>query len=72
MEESTHFVAPQQKIPKKTGRKPLGPDKKRVRIGCRITPATKEYLIQMPGRSIGRAIDNVVKQLQELVGAHWA
>ena len=46
--------------PKKLGRKPLPEEKKRMRIGCRISPGTMEFLsgrMEDQHVSMGKAID---------------
>jgi hypothetical protein len=50
---------------KRTGRKPLPVDVKRVRIGCRVKPATLKFLADVDKESIGRAIDFAVETLIE-------
>ena len=49
---------------KKLGRKALPEDKKRVRIGCRVSPQTMSFLLErtaVQGCSMGKVIDFVAE-----------
>jgi hypothetical protein len=66
-----YVTEPKAKARKKLGRKPFDEDRKRKRIGVRVSPTTFAFLNAMlPGmeesqRSIGRAIDLCVEVIKE-------